>query len=111
MAFLASWAHVHPLLISIPRAFSSQQLPRHSAQPGAAGAVVTQGQDPALGLVEPHTIGLSPWIQPVQIPLQSLPAIQHLHSTELGAICKLAEGALNPLTQIINKDKKGCAQL
>ncbi|KAK4828025.1 hypothetical protein QYF61_022802 [Mycteria americana] len=30
------------------------------------GVVVTQVQDLALGLVEPHTIGLSPSIQPVQ---------------------------------------------
>jgi len=36
------------------------------------GVGVTQGQDPALGLVEPHTVGLSPSIQPVQTPPQSL---------------------------------------
>ncbi|KAK4824318.1 LOW QUALITY PROTEIN: hypothetical protein QYF61_013593 [Mycteria americana] len=35
--------------------------------------VVTQVQDPALGLVEPHTVGLSPSIQPAQIPLSTLP--------------------------------------
>jgi len=39
------------------------------------GVVVTQVQHPALGLVEPHTAGLSPSIQPVQIPLQSLPTV------------------------------------
>ena len=33
------------------------------------GVVVAQVQDLALGLVEPHTIGPSPLIQPVQIPL------------------------------------------
>ncbi|PKU37700.1 hypothetical protein llap_11996 [Limosa lapponica baueri] len=33
------------------------------------GVVVTQVQDPALGLVEPHTIGFGPSIQSVQIPL------------------------------------------
>ncbi|KAK4828136.1 hypothetical protein QYF61_023934 [Mycteria americana] len=33
------------------------------------GVVVTQVQDLALSLVEPHTIGLSPLIQPVQTPL------------------------------------------
>ncbi|PKU46058.1 hypothetical protein llap_3627 [Limosa lapponica baueri] len=31
------------------------------------GVVVIQVQDPALGLVEPHTTGLGPSIQPVQI--------------------------------------------
>jgi len=40
------------------------------------GVVVTQVQDPALGLVEPHTVGLSPSIQSVQISLQSLPTLK-----------------------------------
>ncbi|KAK4826939.1 hypothetical protein QYF61_012788 [Mycteria americana] len=33
------------------------------------GVAVAQVQDPALGLVKPHTIDLSPSIQPVQVPL------------------------------------------
>jgi len=33
------------------------------------GIVVTRGQDLSLGLVALHPIGLSPVIQPVQIPL------------------------------------------
>ncbi|KAK4816500.1 hypothetical protein QYF61_017461 [Mycteria americana] len=71
------------------------------------GVVVTQVQDPALGLVEPHTIGLSPLIQPVQIPLQSLPTIKQINTpAQLGVICKLTEGALNHLSQIIDKDIK-----
>ncbi|XP_041902536.1 proline-rich protein 36-like [Corvus kubaryi] len=42
-------------------------------------------QDPALGLVESHTIGLSPSIQPVQIPLQSLATLQQTNtSAQLG---------------------------
>ncbi|KAK4832221.1 LOW QUALITY PROTEIN: hypothetical protein QYF61_021068 [Mycteria americana] len=40
------------------------------------GVVVTQVQDPALGLVEPHTVDLGPSIQPVQVPLQSLPTLK-----------------------------------
>ncbi|TRZ17326.1 hypothetical protein HGM15179_009775 [Zosterops borbonicus] len=43
------------------------------------GVVATQGQDPELGIVEPHTTGLSPLIQPVQIPLQSLSNMQHIN--------------------------------
>ncbi|KAK4818798.1 hypothetical protein QYF61_019519 [Mycteria americana] len=71
------------------------------------GVVVTQVQDPALGLVEPHTIGLCPWIQPVQIPLQNLPTLKQINTpTQLGVICRLTEGALNPLIQIIDKDIK-----
>ncbi|KAK4821668.1 hypothetical protein QYF61_027136 [Mycteria americana] len=44
------------------------------------GVVVAQMQDLALGLVEPHTIGLSPLIQPVQIPLESLPTLEQTNT-------------------------------
>ncbi|KAK4831150.1 hypothetical protein QYF61_015453 [Mycteria americana] len=71
------------------------------------GVVVTQVQDPALGLVEPHTIDLSLWIQPVQVPLQSLPPFKQINTpTQFGVICKLSEGALDPFIQIIDKDIK-----
>ncbi|KAK4831915.1 hypothetical protein QYF61_020292 [Mycteria americana] len=71
------------------------------------GVAVAQVQDLALGLVEPHTIDLGPSIQPVQVPLQSLPTLQQINTpTQLGVICKLTEGALNPFIQIIDKDIK-----
>ncbi|KAK4810277.1 hypothetical protein QYF61_015307 [Mycteria americana] len=71
------------------------------------GVVVTQVQDPTLGLVEPHTIDLGPSIQPVQVPLQSLPTLQQINTpTQLGVVCKLLEGALDPPIQIIDKDIK-----
>ncbi|KAK4829020.1 hypothetical protein QYF61_001795 [Mycteria americana] len=54
------------------------------------GVVVTQVQDLALGLIEPHTSGLGPSIQPLQIPLQSLPTLQQINTpTQLGVICNL----------------------
>jgi len=57
---------------------------------------VTQVQDPAFGLVEPYTAGLSPSIQS---------DLEQINTpTQLGVICKPAEGALNPLIQIIDKD-------
>ncbi|KAK4819236.1 hypothetical protein QYF61_027190 [Mycteria americana] len=71
------------------------------------GVVVTQVQDPTLGLVEPHTIDVSPSIQPVQIPLQSLPTLKQINTpAQFGVICKLTEGVLDPLIQIIDKDIK-----
>ncbi|KAK4824048.1 hypothetical protein QYF61_009639 [Mycteria americana] len=71
------------------------------------GVVVTQVQDLALGLVKPHTIGLGPWIQPVQVPLQSLPTLKQINTpTPLGVVCKLTESTLDPLVQIIDKDVK-----
>ncbi|KAK4812136.1 hypothetical protein QYF61_000977 [Mycteria americana] len=71
------------------------------------GVAVAQVQDLALGLVEPHTIDLGPSIQPVQVPLQSLPTLQQIDTpAQLGVICKLTEGALKPFIQIIDKDIK-----
>ncbi|KAK4829125.1 hypothetical protein QYF61_002204 [Mycteria americana] len=71
------------------------------------GVAVAQVQDLALGLVEPHTIDLGPWIQPVQVPLQSLPTLKQINTpTQLGVTCKLTEGALDPFVQIIDKDIK-----
>ncbi|KAK4823556.1 LOW QUALITY PROTEIN: hypothetical protein QYF61_003300 [Mycteria americana] len=64
---------------------------------------VVVAQDLALGLLEPHTIDLGPWIQPVQ----SLCALKQINiPTPLGVICKLTEGALDLFVQIIDKDTK-----
>ncbi|KAK4819185.1 hypothetical protein QYF61_026659 [Mycteria americana] len=71
------------------------------------GVAVAQVQDLALGLVKPHTIDLGPSIQPVQVPLQSLPTLQRINTpTQLGVICKLTESTLDPFVQIIDKDVK-----
>ncbi|KAK4826463.1 hypothetical protein QYF61_009190 [Mycteria americana] len=71
------------------------------------GVAVAQAKDLALGLVKPHTIDLGPSIQPVQVPLQSLPTLQQINTpTQLGVICKLTESALDPFVQIIDKDIK-----
>ncbi|KAK4824546.1 hypothetical protein QYF61_016150 [Mycteria americana] len=71
------------------------------------GVAVAQVQDLALGLVKPHTIDLGPSIQPVQVPLQSLPTLKQINTpTQLGVVCKLTEGALDPFIQIIDKDIK-----
>ncbi|KAK4826799.1 hypothetical protein QYF61_011607 [Mycteria americana] len=71
------------------------------------GVAVAQVQDLALGLVEPHTIDLGPSIQPVQVPLQSLPTLKQINTpTQLGVICKLTESALDLFVQIIGKDVK-----
>ncbi|KAK4828556.1 hypothetical protein QYF61_027525 [Mycteria americana] len=71
------------------------------------GVAVAQVQDLALGLVKPHTIDLGPSIQPVQVPLQSLPPLKQINTpTQLGVICKLTGGALDPFIQIIDKDIK-----
>ncbi|GAB0181288.1 cAMP-dependent protein kinase inhibitor alpha [Grus japonensis] len=110
LAFLATWlAHIQPSVDQHPQVLFHQAafqplFPKPVALPGV---VVTQVKDPALSLVEPHTVGLSPSIQPVQIPLQTLPALKQINTpAQLGVIFKFTEGALNPLAQIIDKDIK-----
>ncbi|KAK4820046.1 hypothetical protein QYF61_017892 [Mycteria americana] len=71
------------------------------------GIAVAQVQDLALGLVEPHTVDLGPLIQPVQVPLQSLPTLKQINTpTQLGVVCKLTENTLDPFVHIIDKDIK-----
>ena len=62
------------------------------------GVIVAKVQDPALGLVKPHPICLSPAVQPIQIPLKGHPVLRQIDTTsQLGVTCKLTEGILSPL--------------
>ena len=64
-----------------------------------------QGAGLALGLVELHSIGLSPAIQPVQIPLQGLSIPRQINtSSQLGITYNLTKSVFIPPIQIINKD-------
>ncbi|KAK4818354.1 hypothetical protein QYF61_011451 [Mycteria americana] len=56
----------------------------------------TQVQDLALGVVEPH-----------EVPLDGIPSLQCIdHTTQLGVVCRLAEGALDPTVYVIDEDIK-----
>ncbi|KAK4811287.1 hypothetical protein QYF61_023339 [Mycteria americana] len=102
-------AHIQPAVNQHPQVLLCQAAfqPLFPKPVALHGVVVTQVQDLALGLVEPHTTDLSPSIQPVQIPLQSLPTLKQIDTpSQFDVICKLTEGALNPLIQIIDKDIK-----
>ena len=69
------------------------------------GIALTHGQDLALGLVEPHEVHTGPPLQPAQVPPDGIPSLQRLnHTTQLGVIGKLAEGALDPTVHVTNKD-------
>ncbi|KAK4825855.1 hypothetical protein QYF61_003129 [Mycteria americana] len=96
LAFLATWgillAHIqlavnqHPQVLLCWAAFQ----PLFPKPVALHGVAVAQVQDLALGLVEPHTTGLSPSIQPVQVPLQSLLTLKQIKTpTQPGVICKL----------------------
>ncbi|KAJ7423224.1 hypothetical protein BTVI_10715 [Pitangus sulphuratus] len=73
-----------------------------TVQPLFLKPVVAKVQDLSLGLVEPHTVGFSLSIQPVQVPLQSPPTLQKIDTpTQLGVMCKFTNGTLNPLIQCV----------
>ncbi|KAK4829578.1 hypothetical protein QYF61_005678 [Mycteria americana] len=102
-------AHVQPAVNQHPQVLLCQAAfqPLFPKPAALHGVAVTQVQDPALGLVKPHTIDLGPSTQPVQVPLQSLPTLQQINTpAQLGVVCKLTEGALDPLVHIIDKDVK-----
>ena len=61
------------------------------------GIALTWMQDLALGLVELHEVGISPPLKPVQVSLNHNPFLWCINgTTQLGVVCKLVEGALNP---------------
>jgi len=68
------------------------------------GVVPPQVQDSAL-LVELHKVPVGPFLQPVEVPLDSSMTLWCVsHSSQFRIISKLAEGTLCPITQIISKD-------
>ncbi|KAK4808830.1 hypothetical protein QYF61_001338 [Mycteria americana] len=78
----------------------------YSTQPVfVLGTAPTHVQDLALGLVELHEVRTGPPLKPVKVPLDGMPSLQHVdHTTQLGVIGKLAEGALT--VHVTNKDVK-----
>ncbi|KAK4822727.1 LOW QUALITY PROTEIN: hypothetical protein QYF61_019724, partial [Mycteria americana] len=62
-------------------------------------------QDPALGLVEPHEVHTGPLLQLVQVPLDGILSFWRVScTTQLGVICKLAEGALDLAVNVIDEN-------
>ncbi|KAK4818284.1 hypothetical protein QYF61_010426 [Mycteria americana] len=103
LAHIQAAVNQHPQVLLCQAAFQ----PLFPKPVALHGVAVAQVQDLALGLVKPHTIHPSPSIQPVQVPLQSLPTLQQINiPTQLGVVCKLTESALDPFIQIIDKDVK-----
>ncbi|KAK4807027.1 hypothetical protein QYF61_000356 [Mycteria americana] len=103
LAHIQAAVNQHPQVLLCQAAFQ----PLFPKPVALHGVAVAQVQDLALGLVKPHTIHPSPSIQPVQVPLQSLPTLQQINTpTQLGVVCKLTESALDPFVQIIDKDVK-----
>ncbi|KAK4818965.1 hypothetical protein QYF61_022632 [Mycteria americana] len=95
-------AHIQPAVNQHPqvlfcRAAFQPLFPKPVALHGVA---VAQVQDLALGLVKPHTIDLSPSIQPLQVPLQSLPPLKQINTPAHNLVSSAN------LLRIIDKDVK-----
>ena len=92
------------LSTSTPRSFSAGQLSSHSPPSLQCCMELLWLKCRHLALLN-LTVRLGPSIQPVQIPLQSLPTLEQVDTpAQVGVICKLPEGALDPLIQITDKD-------
>ncbi|KAK4823973.1 hypothetical protein QYF61_008592 [Mycteria americana] len=108
---LAFWAvSAHCQLMS---SFSFTSIPSPSLQGCSqslhplAWVALTQVQDLALGLIEPHEVHKSPLLQLVHVPLDGILSLRRVNrTTQLGVICKLAEGALDPTVYVIDEDIK-----
>ncbi|KAK4825361.1 hypothetical protein QYF61_026880 [Mycteria americana] len=72
------------------------------------GIAPTQVQDLALGFVEPHEVHMDSFrFQLVQVPLDGILSLKHVnHTTQLGIVCKLAEGALDPTVYVTDEGIK-----
>ncbi|KAK4822574.1 hypothetical protein QYF61_017160 [Mycteria americana] len=73
------------------------------------GVAPAQVQDLQLGLDEPHKVHMGPLLKLVQVPLNGIPSLRHVnHTTQLGVLCKFAEGALDPTVYVVDEDIKQC---
>ena len=69
------------------------------------GVASTQVQDLALGLVEPHEVHTGPLLKLIQVPVDGISSLRGVnHTTELGVICKFAEGAFDPTVYVTDED-------
>ncbi|KAK4817028.1 hypothetical protein QYF61_026034 [Mycteria americana] len=67
-----------------------------------AGVALIQVQHPARGLAELHKIQMGPLLDLVQVPLDGIQSLRRVNrTTQLGVICKFAEGALGPTVSLM----------
>ncbi|KAK4828308.1 hypothetical protein QYF61_025320 [Mycteria americana] len=100
LAHVQLGVHQDPQVLFCEAAFKlsgSQHILEHEVVP-------SQVKDFAL-LVELHEVSISLLLQPVEVPLDGSTTLWHTScSSQFGVICKLAEGTLCPIIQIINED-------
>jgi len=78
--------HQYPLLL-LSRVALNPLIPQPVL---IAGVALTQVQDLALDLVEPHEVHMGPLLKLVQVPLDGILSFRHVNCiTQLGVICIL----------------------
>jgi len=71
------------------------------------GVALTHVQDPALGLVEAQEVHMGPLLELAQVPLDGILSLRRVnHTTQLGVMSKLAEGALEPAVYVTDEGIK-----
>jgi len=76
-------------------------------QPGYNEIIPPRGQEFVFPSVELHESPLCPFLQHLEAPLNDSTTIWSIkHSSQFCIICKLAEGVLCPIFQLINEDDK-----
>ena len=102
-AHVQLFIHQHPQVL-LGRAALNPFIPQPILIPGVAP---TQVQDLALGLVEPHEVHTGSLLELVQVPLDGIPSLRRVNrTTQLGVLCKFAEGALDATVYVIDEDTK-----
>ncbi|KAJ7422088.1 hypothetical protein WISP_39760 [Willisornis vidua] len=101
LAHVQPLAHQHPQVLLIRAAFDL-----FVSQPMLIlGVGLTQVQHLVLGLIKPHEIFTGPLFKVAQVPLDDVPSFRCVNSTtQLGVICKFAEGALDLFVCVTNED-------
>ncbi|KAK4815509.1 LOW QUALITY PROTEIN: hypothetical protein QYF61_003067, partial [Mycteria americana] len=98
-------AHVQLFVHQYPQVLSCRAALDHIIPQPVLKPRIVLTQDPALGLVEPHEVHTGPLLQLVQVPLDDLLSFRRVNcTTQLGVICKLAEGALDLTVNVIDEN-------
>jgi len=102
-------AHVQLFIHQYPQVLLSKAaLNTFISQPVLIAEVaLTQVQDLALGLVEPHEVHTGPLLELVQVPLDGILSFWCVNcTTQFGVVCKLAEGALDLAVYLTDENTK-----
>jgi len=97
-------AHIQPM--STSKSFLAGPLSIPSS-PSLYWISSTHVQDLTLDLVEPHEVHVGPLLKLVWMPLDVILSVGHVScTTQLGVICRLAEGAVDRNVYVIDEDIK-----